>query len=464
MGARPGTLSAEPATGRHLPGTIVGVPYDPILPAEYLKTLADGTVKQVNPFTGTQVWTIPGRANRPLGVTPSVVKALDDQANRTTCAFCTDRYADNPPEKERSVRRGAAFERRTSLTLAEARAEIAEFRRVPNLYEIISVDYWETNYGYRLPRYARERCQSYAASPGGREHLLDMIRRRLGSRAAEMSEDELVQWSAGFFGSAHDLIVARRHFVDGATTDDQLASSGTLTPEEHREYIGLTVEAMADLYETNRYIRNVAVFQNWLRPAGASFDHLHKQLVGIDERGVQAELEIRAVRENPNVFNDKALNYAARHDLIVAENAHAIATVGFGHRFPSLEIWSTSPTSHPWRLRDEERDAMADLMHAMHAATGADVPCNEEWHARPLDADVPIPWHVVLKWRVSTLAGFEGGTKIYLNTISPYALRHRVLPALEGLREDGRLAGGIRIGEECSHSPNPLRYNPNLAR
>ncbi|PZP18932.1 MAG: hypothetical protein DI600_08755, partial [Cutibacterium granulosum] len=29
--------------------------------------LPDGTIKQRNPFTGTQVWTVPGRAARPQG-------------------------------------------------------------------------------------------------------------------------------------------------------------------------------------------------------------------------------------------------------------------------------------------------------------------------------------------------------------------------------------------------------------
>ncbi|WP_460743889.1 DUF4921 family protein [Mariniluteicoccus endophyticus] len=27
--------------------------------------MADGTVEQPNPFTGSQVWTVPGRGNRP---------------------------------------------------------------------------------------------------------------------------------------------------------------------------------------------------------------------------------------------------------------------------------------------------------------------------------------------------------------------------------------------------------------
>jgi hypothetical protein len=35
--------------------------------SNYLMRMADGTIKQVNPFTGTEVWTVPGRGNRPLG-------------------------------------------------------------------------------------------------------------------------------------------------------------------------------------------------------------------------------------------------------------------------------------------------------------------------------------------------------------------------------------------------------------
>jgi len=98
-------------------------------------------------------------------------------------------------------------------------------------------------------------------------------------------------------------------------------------------------------------------------------------------------------------------------------------------------------------------------VHAMHAATGVDVPTNEEWHHRPVDVDLSMPWRILLKWRVSTLAGFEGGTKVYLNTIDPMTLRDRIVPKLYALRHVGRL-GGLRIGPECSGAPNLLRYNP----
>ena len=45
----------------------------------------------------------------------------------------------------------------------------------------------------------------------------------------------------------------------------------------------MSIDALRDLHASNEYARYVAVFQNWMRPAGASFDHLHKQVVGIEE-------------------------------------------------------------------------------------------------------------------------------------------------------------------------------------
>lgn len=432
----------------------------------YLRRMADGTVKQRNPFTGSQVWTVPGRGNRPLGLVRPERRALTAEDLTQTCAFCSDRYLQTPPEKARVVREGDSWRTLTGVSADELFATRAEFRRIPNLFEILSFDYWHQNYGHVLPEATVRRRDAYLASPAGREHVLAVVRQRLtaGGLTAEqwdaLADTERLEHASGFFGGGHDVIVGRRHFIDGATTDDQLASSGTLTPEEHGQYIAFTVGAMADLYEANRYARYVAVFQNWLKPAGASFDHLHKQLVAIDARGVQTQLELPRLRANPNLFNEAGVNFAARHNLIVAENEHAVAFAGFGHRYPTLEIYSRSRTCEPWRQSADEVRAMSDLIHACHVATGPDVPCNEEWHHRPPDVDLPMPWRVMLKWRVSTLAGFEGGTKIYLNTIDPWTLRERVLDRLYAARVAGELALGVRIGDECDNRPNALRYNP----
>ncbi|MCG6862002.1 MAG: DUF4921 family protein, partial [Chromatiaceae bacterium] len=299
----------------------------------------------------------------------------------------------------------------------------------------------------------------------GRHHALQVVDQRLKASGLDeadrnrLSVDERLQLANAFFGGGHELIVARRHFIDGATHNNQLASSGVLTPEEHYRYMRFTVDALRDLYANNRYIRYVAVFQNWLKQAGASFDHLHKQLVAIDERGVQNDLELERVRDNPNIYNEAAVNFASYHNLVVAENDHAIAFAGFGHRFPTIEIFSKSERSQPWNHSAEELRGISDLVHGCHAAAGPDIPCNEEWYYKPPDVDVRMPWRILIKWRVSTPAGFEGGTRIYVNAIDPESLRDRVVPRLFQLKNEGKIAL-MNIAFECACIPNCLRYNP----
>ncbi|GAA0331899.1 DUF4921 family protein [Micropruina glycogenica] len=433
---------------------------------DWLTMMADGTVKQLNPFSGTEVWTVAGRGNRPLGVTLPDPVPLDPAMQGRYCPFCEQRYLETPPEKSRMIRHpDGTREVRYGTTAEELFTTVAEFRRVPNLFEILSYQYWNANYGYTLPPRVAARKAAYLDSPIGRDHVLGVARTKLlaGGRTHEqvdaMTEAEQVDFASGFFGGGHDVIISRRHFVDGATDNTQLAASGTMTPDEHGALLSFTVESIQALFNLNRYARYVVVFQNWLKPAGASFDHLHKQLVAVDERGVQAERAVALLRDNPNVFNENAVNYAGYKNLVLAENDHAIAFAGFGHRFPSLEIYSKSAECDPWEQAPEELRGMSDMLHAMHAATGVDVPSNEEWHYRPIDVDVAMPWRIVLKWRISTLAGFEGATKIYLNTLDPWTIRDRVAARLLTLRDDGKVSPDLRIGTEAECRPNSLRYH-----
>ena len=442
------------------------LPYSPS-PAP-LTRLTDGTVKQINPFTGTEVWTVPGRGNRPISHPVAEVHPLTDAERTRACAFCPAHYTETPPEKSRVVAtESGGFERIDAVSASELFDTVAEFRRIPNLFEILSFDYWHANHGYEIPDAARERMEAYLADPAGAAHVARVARSKLRASGQDPNSWESMdpqahrRYLAAFFASGHDVIVGRRHFTDDATDSSSLAGAGTLTPAEHRAYMRLAVESAQSLYEANRWVRYVAVFQNWLRPAGASFDHLHKQLVGIDERGVTSELELQRVRANPNLYNEMGVDYAAYNGLLVASNEHAVAFAGFGHRYPTLEVYSTSAVCEPWLMSREEVDAVSDVVHALHAATGADVPSNEEWHHKPLDVDQPMPWHITLKWRVSTLAGFEGGTKIYLNTIDPWTLRNRVVARLEDLRAD-QLIAPMAVGEECPTTPNRLLYNPIL--
>lgn len=431
-----------------------------------LQRMADGTLKQLNPFSGTQVWTVPGRGNRPLSVPKKEPEKLGEKDFTDKCNFCVDKQLRTPPEKSRIVRRDGGWDILRDLLPDQLGDSEAAFRRVPNLFEIVSYDYWAQNYGFSMDEARHNQMERYLADDEGRRHVLDIVRMRLTASGQDdnVSEEELLSHAPAYFGGGHDVIVARRHYVDGATESTQLASSGTLPLDEHNAFIVFTIDSLRDLYEHNRYAPYVSVFQNWLAPAGASFEHLHKQLVAIDERGVQTELEIAKLRQNPNMYNEWGVNYASYHNLVIAENDHAVMCAGVGHRYPTISVYSKSAVPEPWLQTDEEVRGMSDLLHAAHAGTGPEVPCNEEWHHKPVDLDVPMPWRINIKWRVSVLAGFEGGTKVNVNTISPYDLRDRMVSSLYRLRDEGKVAADIRIATECAPARNVLRYNPVLWR
>ncbi|MGO4599807.1 DUF4921 family protein [Terrabacter sp. 2RAF25] len=419
---------------------------------EPLVRLPDGTIKQVNPLTGTKVWTLPGRAARPFGLPSHHPLPLDPDDHDRHCAFCWGRMLETTPEIARVIHDGDGW-RDLRGVLAEALDQtVPEFRLIPNLFEILSYDYWHLSHGFEPTAASQAHRTAYLGTPQGREHVTTLARIRMRARAAAgadaepLAEEDLSREAVGLFAGNHQVVIARRHYVDDATDDTQLAGSGTLTPEEHRAFTELTIRAMRDLYRDNECARYVAVFQNWLSASGASFDHLHKQIVAIDELGAQKEREIERLRTEPDMYARWGSRYAAEQGLVVASTEHAVAFAGVGHRYPALVVHVSDGEGCPWELSDEQVRDFSDLVHACHAATGVHVPSNEEWHHRPPSVDQPMPLRAVLKWRISTLAGFEGGTKIYVNTIDPWTVRERAVTRLRELAEAGLVSSGITVG------------------
>jgi galactose-1-phosphate uridylyltransferase len=416
-----------------------------------LTRLPDGTVRQVGPLTGTSVWTIPGRAHRPITHAPASAHPLVGDDGDHLCSFCPQRYLETTPEKSRLIGSGADARVERGRLPSQLRDGVATARRFANLFEIVSTRSWRVNHGFRPKRQLIDWAEAYLADPLGPEHVvaISAFRHRMGGPPAPAADDHggLLSATVDLLAGSHDVIVPRRHVVDGATSSDQLVASGALTPGEHADLIAYTVESLADLYRAQPAAAYVAVFQNWLPPAGASLEHLHKQLVAIDAYGPQMEREAGLLVADPQLYQHGVLDLAVAEGLVVAATDHAVAVAGVGHRFPSLEIYSTSPRQLPWEQTPAELRSLSDLLHAVHAATGPAVPTNEEWHHRPPGLPAPMPWRIVLKWRISLPAGFEGGTKIYVNTIDPWTLRDRVVAQLAELRRARRIAP-LRIGAE----------------
>ena len=430
----------------------------------YYNVMPDGTVKQINPFTGTEVWAVPGRGNKPLtNNQQSNPIQLQHKENEDYCSFCRTKYFKVPPEKARLIKVNNRYETLNHLSPDQYGSTVAEFRRTGNLFEIVTIDYWKKNYGYKLNSDLTSWRDAYITHPHGAMHINDIIRYKLvqsGKTQDEIHKKEAfdkLRMLDAFFGGCHELIIAKSHFIDNAENDSQFRSSGELNAEEHFQYFKFTIDAMKNMLSYNRYIRYISIFQNWLKPAGASFDHLHKQICGLDEWGASISEQIQLVRQEPNVFNELGVNLTAQYNLVFAENDCAVACVGIGHRFPTIEVYSKSTFARPHEQSDEEVRGVSNLVHACHAALGPNLSCNEEWYYTPIDAVYKMPWHILLKLRVNVPAGFEGGTSIYINPLTPIDLRDKIVPKLYQLRNEGKISS-MSLAEECAVAPNPLKY------
>lgn len=426
--------------------------------------MPDGTIKQINPFTGTEVWTVPGRGRKPLtNGRPATTARIERHDPEDYCNFCVKQYLNVPPEKARLVKTPTGYETLEAIDTKDYMATVPEFRRVPNLFEIVSMDYWRLNHGYKPSDRNRQWMERILGSPEGKHHVRQVLqlKMRLSGKSdaeiASLTDDDYRELSTAFFGGGHELVISRRHYCDKAEYTSDLCSAGAMTPEEHYQYLTFTVAALLDIYLNNRYARYVSVFQNWLAPAGASFDHLHTQLVALDEWGLSVEQEVELARKKPNIYNEVVVNFSAYSNLIFAENDYAVAVAEIGHRYPTVGIYSKSVNLRPWEHTAQEQRGFSDLVHACHAAVGNQVACNEEWYYAPRDALVRMPWHILIKLRMNNPAGFEGGTKIYINPVSPPDLRDMIVPRLYELRDQGRISG-LSIAEESPCRPNSLKY------
>jgi galactose-1-phosphate uridylyltransferase len=344
----------------------------------YYTIMPDGTVKQVNPFTGTEVWAVSGRRNKPVTNDQQAdAQKLERHSPEDYCSFCQARYLETAPEKARLIRNPRGEWENIATCPPDRYFETtAEFRRVGNMFEIVTLDYWRKNYAYKMTAGQARWKEEYLANPVGLKHITDIVEyklRREGRAEAQLEKmtmaDRLTAADA-FFGGCHEMIIARRHYTDSAQFSTDLYSSGEMTLEDHFQYFRFTIDAMRDVANANRYVRYISVFQNWLRPAGASFDHLHKQLVALDEWGSSIENQTKMIREDPNVYNQFGANFAAHHNLVFAENDYAIAFAGIGHRYPTIEIYSKSNAGRPYEHSDDEIRGMSNLVQAIHSGMG----------------------------------------------------------------------------------------------
>jgi UDPglucose--hexose-1-phosphate uridylyltransferase len=207
------------------------------------------------------------------------------------------------------------------------------------------------------------------------------------------------------------------------------------------EFVMATIRDRVTAHQATTGLRYSQVLLNVGREAGASIAHPHGQLLGIP-------FVPRDLVEEQGAFSRFAggclLCTAAASEervgyRVVASDDYAVTVAPF---------WSGTPYEmlivprHHGPLLHEAPDpdlacvalALRDALRALEDHLG-DVSYNVVFHAAPYRATSPYHWHIHIYPKLTTPAGFELGTGVYINVVAPEVAAEELRAALAKSRE-----------------------------
>ena len=210
------------------------------------------------------------------------------------------------------------------------------------------------------------------------------------------------------------------------------------SPRHDRSILDVDPDAWRDVWSLCRQRLAVAasldslawatVFKNSGPKAGASLEHVHSQIVGLDVVPPAIDAELSAVRRDTTTF--PRLLEAARHrGRIVAERGDVVALVPPAPRQP-YETWivATCPEPYFHTASPSRVAAVAELTRDLVGRLERLAPgCHYNWwlHQAPFPRSLNDDrvatswhWHFEIVPRLSEFAGFEIGTGCHITTRS----------------------------------------------
>lgn len=174
----------------------------------------------------------------------------------------------------------------------------------------------------------------------------------------------------------------------------------------------------------------VTIFRNHGRRAGTSLEHPHSQIIAtpIVPPHVRYPLE-RAVYHYDNygrcVYCDMILEEMEQEKRIIVETDHFVAFCPFAARSPfECRIYPKNHQASFVLIDNEEINEMAEVLHTILAKLyhGLENPdYNFVIRSSPIgDEDTRhLHWYMVIIPKLTTPAGFEIGSGIYINSVPP---------------------------------------------
>jgi UDPglucose--hexose-1-phosphate uridylyltransferase len=178
-------------------------------------------------------------------------------------------------------------------------------------------------------------------------------------------------------------------------------------------------------------LEHVLILYNHGRPAGASLEHPHSQLYAICLVPPMFSDELHGARrfqqeQQGCVFCQTLDDERRAGTRIVFENEAFVVFAPYAARTP-FETW-IMPRRHAASFGDldlsKEKSALAEALQLTLKALREglnDPPFNYFIHSAPLKVDVndEFHWHLELIPKLSTAAGFELGTGMWINVVKP---------------------------------------------
>lgn len=194
------------------------------------------------------------------------------------------------------------------------------------------------------------------------------------------------------------------------------------------EQVGLVMAALRDRIEEHAQhpsLRYSQAIVNSGREAGASLEHPHGQLLGMSFVPRElAEEQARFVR-----FAERCLLCAtidaeeSEGYRVILANEHVVAVCPFWSASPyEMLIIPRAHTPHLYRTNTEDLVTVGvALKHCLAQLRDllTDPAYNVVFHSAPYRVHDPYHWHIHVRPKVTTRAGFELGTGVAINIVSP---------------------------------------------
>ncbi|NSW54484.1 MAG: galactose-1-phosphate uridylyltransferase [Armatimonadetes bacterium] len=228
---------------------------------------------------------------------------------------------------------------------------------------------------------------------------------------------------------AHEIVIE---------TPDHTQDLAFMPQEQIIRVITAQCQRVEDLQRDARF-RQVIVFRNHRKAAGATLGHPHSQVMAVPiiPRCIQDQLASAARHEERNgtcLFCDVLAQELSAGERIVLESDGFVAFVPYASMHPYTTV--IYPRSHGHQfpgMSAQERADLADVLRRVLLAYRAalfDAPYNLIYHTAPnslvcgLEPDCEnletrYHWHVEIIPRVGQVAGFERGTGLYINPVAP---------------------------------------------